>query len=340
MISILIESARASVRFALRCLEPYRGRLRPISSFVTPQAEVMHWHNFGDLIGPGWAANALGGANLLYRWGGYVGDSTIQSQALALLDYLLEDGYLRADGFIWPYYDLSKDQFCLNYVRGSDWLCPGSLAKIGVQLLEFAADLPGSVRAARMRQAALSLGLWLHAHTPLLPSGWAPRRIDPAGGAYPLNPHGDSDIIFDHSADGLYLLQLYAALAGSPGADFAASARGLEMPSPLPAAFGAALTTTPMMITNAWRMQWLSASCARRAGSSASRNGAPSPARLPCRGWSASACSKTATAWQPAACFGWRTAGIPPTCGRTPRLPRLTWKPGRTPGMYLPPNRG
>jgi hypothetical protein len=140
--TILFASARASAHFALSCLEPFDGRLRAKSSFVKPDGEIMHWHDFGDLEGPGWAANAVGGAHLLWRWGRTVGDESIQASALALLDHVLEDGFIDAEsGFIRPYYELAQQRFCLNYVHKDDWLCPGSLAKIGVQLLEFADDL-------------------------------------------------------------------------------------------------------------------------------------------------------------------------------------------------------
>jgi hypothetical protein len=140
--AILFASARASVRFALQCLEPYNGHLRPTSSFVKPDGEIMHWHDFGDLAGPGWAANAVGGAHLLWRWGRYLGDAGVQDRALALLDHVLEDGFIESDtGFIRPYYELAQERCCLNYVHQDDWLCPGSLAKIGVQMLAFADEL-------------------------------------------------------------------------------------------------------------------------------------------------------------------------------------------------------
>ena len=137
----IFTSARASVGFALSCLEPVGKNLRARSSFVDPEGQIMHWHEFGDLEGPGWAANAVGGAHLLYRWGRFLSDEAVQSSALRLLDHVLEDGFILPDGFIWPYFDLAKNHFCLNYTHNDDWLCPGSLAKIGVQMLEFAADL-------------------------------------------------------------------------------------------------------------------------------------------------------------------------------------------------------
>ncbi|MCX7668897.1 MAG: hypothetical protein N2439_02335, partial [Anaerolineae bacterium] len=239
----LFASASASVHFALSCLEPFNGHLRARSSFVNPDGEVMHWHEFGDLEGPGWAANAVGGAHLLWRWGRYIGDAAVQAAALALLDHVLADGFIEpATGFIWPYYDLAQARFCLNYVHGDDWLCPGSLAKIGVQLLAFADDLAdrhtdeatnhtrsltADARPSLMRRAAVHLADWLFAHTPFLPNGWVPRRITPAGEPFPFTPTGQPDPIFDHSADGLFLLELAAALVGRGLADYRAQALAL-----------------------------------------------------------------------------------------------------------------
>ncbi len=226
--TILIQSAQDSVKFALACLEPFNNHLRAISSFVTPEAEIMHWHDFGDLEGPGWAANAIGGAHLLHRWGAYTGDSAVQDQALRLVDHVLEDGFIDSQtGFIWPYYELAKKRFCLNYRHNDDWLCPGSLAKIGVQLLACAGDLPPGARSRRMEEAALGLGRWLRNRVPLLPNGWVPRRITKDGQAYALSPEGRPDPIFDHSADGLFLLQLWVELAARGHGEFAALADGL-----------------------------------------------------------------------------------------------------------------
>jgi hypothetical protein len=227
---ILFASARASVHFTLRCLEPAPTGLRARSSFVTPAGEAMHWHDFGDLEGPGWAANAVGGAHLLYKWGRFVDDAGIRQQGIDLLRHVLADGFVDAEtGFIWPYYDLAKQCFCLNYDHGDEWLCPGSLAKIGVQMLDFADDLieeaPAVAQAAVT--AAVKLGAWLHAHTPLLPNGWVPRRITPAGEPFPFTPHGHPDPIYDHSADGIFLLQLWAELLRRGLEDYRAEAAGL-----------------------------------------------------------------------------------------------------------------
>lgn len=210
-LQILLSSAQASVDFAVSCLEPSGTGYRARSSFVDPTGHSMHWHDFGDLVGPGWAANAIGGAILLQRWGHYWENHQLQEKAAGLVRHVLEAGYLQDDGFIWPYYDLAKGAFCLNYTHNNDWVCPGSLAKVGVQLLEYAACPGVPVELARCgSQAAHGLANWLADHTPRLPNGWIPRRITPAGQPYPLNPHGQPDTIFDHSADGLYLLQLWA----------------------------------------------------------------------------------------------------------------------------------
>ncbi|MCU0503086.1 MAG: hypothetical protein MUC51_15220 [Anaerolineae bacterium] len=78
-----------------------------------------------------------------------------------------------------------------------------------------------------MRAAAVRLAAWLFAHTPRLPNGWAPRRITPGGEAFALTPHGQPDPIFDHSADGLFLLELAVALTAAGLAGYRAQAEAL-----------------------------------------------------------------------------------------------------------------
>lgn len=214
---LLYASAAASVHFALHCLEPVGdgGRLRACSTFVSPLGQAMHWHDFGDLEGPGWAANAIGGAHLLYRWGVYTKDNAVRRQALQLVEHVLCDGFVRDDGFVWPYWELTQRRFCLNYAHSDDWLCPGSLAHIGVQMLDMASDLDnapqeGASQAARLRAAARALSDWLREHVSPLENGWLPRRITPVGTPYPSTPEGHPDPIHDHSADGLYILLLWA----------------------------------------------------------------------------------------------------------------------------------
>jgi hypothetical protein len=219
--TLLYASARASVHFTLTCLEPIHNHLRAKSSFVNPQGEIMHWHEFGDLEGPGWAANSLGGAALLYRWGSYTQDQSLQAKALALVDHVLEDGFVDTQtGFVWPYYELAQQRFCLNYAHNDDWLCPGSLARIGTHLLEFADLIPNTPRAAALHSAAVRLAQWVQSHTPRLSNGWVPRRITLEGNAYAQSPTGGPDAIFDHSADGLFLLELLAGLTTRKLADY------------------------------------------------------------------------------------------------------------------------
>ena len=123
----LFASASASTHFALACLEPAQHGLRSRSTFVDAQGRAMHWHDFGDLEGPGWAGNALGGTLLLYRWGSFLGQDgeALCQAAIGLVDHILEDGFVQPDGFIWPYWNLAEKCFCLNYAHNGDWLCPG-----------------------------------------------------------------------------------------------------------------------------------------------------------------------------------------------------------------------
>ncbi len=44
-----------------------------------------------------------------------------------------------------------------------------------------------------LRAAATHLAAWLFAHTPLLPNGWAPRRIIPDGQPFPFTSHEKPD---------------------------------------------------------------------------------------------------------------------------------------------------
>ncbi|MBM3496518.1 MAG: hypothetical protein FJX72_19700, partial [Armatimonadetes bacterium] len=112
----LRDSARDSVRFAHRCLEPHEGaRWRAVSTFVDPDARIQHWHDFGDLEGPGWAANGLGGAVQLYTWGAFDSCHLLQHVALGLMDHTLDDGFVQPDGFVWGYRDTASDRLCLNF---------------------------------------------------------------------------------------------------------------------------------------------------------------------------------------------------------------------------------
>lgn len=67
----IVNSALDSVRFTLdkTVQRDDHGHLVSISSFVDPNGRVMGWHDFGNLEGPGWAANSVGGAYEIYCLG-------------------------------------------------------------------------------------------------------------------------------------------------------------------------------------------------------------------------------------------------------------------------------
>lgn len=218
----IVDSAADSVRFTLeRTLRrDDQGHLVSISSFVTPLGEVMGWHDFGHLEGPGWAANAVGGAWEIWRWGRLTGRPGLQQAALAILDHVLDCGFIdEQTGFIRGYRETTTDRFCLNYKHRSDWFCPGSNAKVAFQLLMFAADLGGD-RAARMRAMARRYAAWLDKHLEAVPNGWFPRRVTPEGRVYRRSPEGGEDPFWQTSADGLFIVQLQAALTAAGLADY------------------------------------------------------------------------------------------------------------------------
>ncbi|MFN8006195.1 MAG: hypothetical protein U0V70_04055 [Terriglobia bacterium] len=216
------DSARDSARFTLeKTVKPGRcGHLVSISSFVNPEGEIMGWHDFGNLEGPGWAANAVGGAWELYRLGERLGNARWQKDAIAILDHVLDCGFIRSDGFIRNYRETTTGDFCLNYKHRSDWFCPGSMAKIGFQLLLFADALQEDPRATRMRDAARRCAEWIHEHVKPTPNGWFPRRTSPDGQLFRQSPKGKEDPFWQSSADGLYILQLEAALTERHLADY------------------------------------------------------------------------------------------------------------------------
>ncbi len=112
----------------------------------------MGWHDFGNLEGPGWAANAVGGAYELYAFGRYNKDPALQEKALSMLDHVLEGGFINYEtGFITGYRETTTNQFCLNYQHKNNWFCPGSMAKIAYQLLIFS-DLVDGPRKTKMQR--------------------------------------------------------------------------------------------------------------------------------------------------------------------------------------------
>jgi hypothetical protein len=224
----IVDSAIDSLRFTVEktLRKDDKGHLVSISSFVNPEGEVMGWHH---LEGPGWAANAVGGAYELYAWGRLLDDLPAwgwREKALSILDHVLDHGFVdEATGFIKGYRHTVKDELVLNYKHNSDWFCPGSMAKIAFQMLLFAGELreearglgPSLVktlegRATRLERIALSTAQWCYARVPSCENGWFPRRLTPAGAIYKKTPEGGDDKFWQTSADGLFILQLWAGL--------------------------------------------------------------------------------------------------------------------------------
>ncbi|HEX6970746.1 MAG TPA: hypothetical protein VF234_00810, partial [Limnochordia bacterium] len=214
----LADSAAASVRFVReRCLTRYRGHASATSTFVDVEGVPQLWHDFGPIEGVGWAANAAGGAYELLRWAAFTQDASLQAIAISLIDHVLEAGFLVPEtGFIRPYRHVGEDRFYLNYLHKPQfdvWFCPGATARVACQLL-LLSDHADTGRAARLREAAFRCGRWLLEHVKPLPNGWYPRRVTPEGRPYEANAHGrGQDPQFDHSGDGLFIVQLLLMLS-------------------------------------------------------------------------------------------------------------------------------
>jgi hypothetical protein len=71
-----------------------------------------------------------------------------------------------------------------------------------------------------MRSAAVKTAEWLNTRVKSTPNGWFPRRCEPDGKHYSNNAYGDSDILFEKSADGLFIIQLYTGLTQRQLADY------------------------------------------------------------------------------------------------------------------------
>lgn len=73
-----------------------------------------------------------------------------------------------------------------------------------------------------MREAAVRCAAWLERNVESVPNGWFPRRITPEGRIYRRSPDGGNDAFWQTSADGLFILQLQAALLDRGLADYRA----------------------------------------------------------------------------------------------------------------------
>ena len=149
-----------------------------------------------------------------------------QTKALSILDHVLDDGFIDTDsGFIRGYRETTTGKFWPNYKRNNDWFAPGAMAKVGYQLLIFSDELENDPRAPRMRALAVRVAQWIQSHVESTPNGWYPRRATPAGKIFRKNPKGEDDILWEDSADGLYILQLDAALTSREMADYSQELR-------------------------------------------------------------------------------------------------------------------
>ncbi len=197
-----------------------RGIFSCKSSFVDSNGDVMGWHDFGNLEGPGWAANSVGGAYEIYLFAKHIKDPSLAEKAISLLDHVLEDGFIDYQtGFITPYRDTITDKFCLNYKHNNDWFCVGSMAKVAYQVLLFA-DILDQNRKEKMYDAAAKTAEWINSNVKPTKTGWYPRRCTPTGEHYTKSPDGGEDRLFEKSADGLFVIQLYIGLSQRGLADY------------------------------------------------------------------------------------------------------------------------
>jgi len=73
-----------------------------------------------------------------------------------------------------------------------------------------------------MHRAAAKCAEWIDTNIKSTSNGWYPRRCKPTGEHYPQNAYGDGDILFEKSADGLFIIQLFTGLTQRGMADYKA----------------------------------------------------------------------------------------------------------------------
>jgi hypothetical protein len=99
------------------------------------------------------------------------------------------------------------------------------MAKVAFQLLGMADELGRDPRARRLRSLATACAQWIHERVEAVPNGWFPRRTTPAGQLYRKSPDGGNDTYWQSSADGLFIVQLQAALTARKLANYRAAIR-------------------------------------------------------------------------------------------------------------------
>lgn len=229
----IVDSLRDSIRFVRKHgLSTWKGNVCGRSSFVNDAGEIMEWHDFGCIEGPGWAANSAGAAKELMECGRLFGDGELFNLGKSLLKHSLEGGFMDWDkGLVRGYRDIRDNRFYLNYLHNEDadvWLCPGSMAYIGVQLLEAGDVSEDDELNKETIKAARLIGEWIARHVKLLPSGWMPRRCGTTGNPYPFDAWGrHQDAIFEISGDGIFAVRLFVELTRRGIADHAELAKAL-----------------------------------------------------------------------------------------------------------------
>ena len=198
----LLDCVRNSVRFAHYCLTAEDcGRWRSRGSLVDSGGIPIFAKPLGQMEGPGWVGNSLGGAILLYRWGCFDHCFVLKHVALGLIDHVLDSGFITDEGAIRCYRTILDRRFALNGVGNSDWFCPGEVARVAGQMLDVVEMLPPSdIRVERLRDRAQQCAKWLLTCVPLV-DNWSPVRCAIDGS--PLH-----DLSFP-AADGLYLAWLF-----------------------------------------------------------------------------------------------------------------------------------
>ena len=211
----ILDSVNDSLRFTTRkCLSVYRGNLCANSTFVDPHGAPARWHEFGELEGVGWAANAVGGAHQILWFARVMKEQRLHTIGESILHHALEGGFFQEDGRVLPYRDVARDSHYLNYMHSPDydsWFCPGSLAHICLQLL-WSSDEVQAPLQTRLRKTAVRTADWLWKTKTVLDNGWYPRRCKPDGTPHPLNVWGDPDRQYHNSGDGVYLIWLWVEL--------------------------------------------------------------------------------------------------------------------------------
>lgn len=222
----IFDSCADSLRFTLtRCMTSYRGHACATSSFVDPDGRIMDWHDFGPLEGPGWAANAVGGAYEIIKFARFARQPELERRAVSVLDHVLENGFVdRSTGLIRGYRHVPRNEIVLNFKHNDAWFCPGSTAKVAVQML-LCGDLVPQRREA-LQSAAIGYARWIDANIKPLPNGWFPRRCTVTGGSYTKAAEGGEDKFFASSADGLFIVQLRAELLDRGLIDYGEKLRG------------------------------------------------------------------------------------------------------------------